>query len=318
MTLPYYLQSLQTFQNIIQIQSCANLALQAFEHEPIDSNLIDKLRGELLRTLKTILQFKAQNNGLFYTLKHYGWTFFAPAQNFRRLEDLLSSEIKPIEDKIIVALQGLAKKFPIDDVDPFDLEPIEEDENYWLSLKGRKYRLETLAEWIRSRKAFIYPDDNKEMFLQDIENLKELCKLHEISLKPAPVYSETLKQEIIEAGFSLAEIRGLAVPGLRSNHIKALRMLMTDYHLSKREAFEELSGLNYEQAEALNALYADGLRGEHLRNLMIDESEYSPHHTVVLQMLINEQDYDVDTAIYAISNCDADEVQQFYSMSSRL
>ncbi|ASQ47090.1 hypothetical protein [Legionella clemsonensis] len=315
MPLPSYLQPLQTLRNIVQIQPCVNLAEQAFIHTAADNNSIDSLRGELLRTLEVLLQYKTKNNGVFYSLKHYTWAFFEPAQNLRRLENLFSSEIQLIENKIVTALQGLARAYPINDVDVFDFEPIEEDEKYWLNLKGRKYRLETLAEWISIRQEFIYPEDNRVMFSQDIESLKRLCSLHNISLKPKPIYSELLKEAIVAAGFSIAEIRELDVPRLHNNHLKVLHKLMTTYHFSKREAFAELQGLNSEQAEALNELYAQGLRGNHLRNLSIDESEYSPHHTVVLQLLINEWHYNIESAVEAISNCDADEVQQYYSMS---
>ncbi|KTD08315.1 hypothetical protein [Legionella jamestowniensis] len=318
MALSSYLQPLQTLQHIEQLQPCVNLAIQVFEQDMPDSKLIDKLRGELLRTLSVLLQYKVTNEGVLYTLKHYTWAFFAPTKKSHHLENLFSNEIQSIENKIITALQGLAREYPINDVDLFDLEPIGENENYWLSLKGRKYRLEPLAEWISTRKAFIYPEDNTTMFLQDIDNLTQLCDLHKISLQPKPVYSSILKQAIIDAGFSIEEIRELDVPQLHNHHIKALQMLIAHYHFSKRQAFEELQGLNSEQADALNELYSKGLRGAHLRNLAIDESDYSPHHTVVLQMLVNEWHYDIETAVDAISNCNGDEVQRYYSMSSPL
>lgn len=315
MTLPSYLQPLRTLLTIEQLRPCLKLAKQAFEHDMPDSNLIDQLRGELLRTLSILSKYKATNEGVLYALKHYTWAFFAPAKNSQRLEDLFSNKIEAIENKIITALQGLAREYPINDVDLFDLEPIENDENYWVSLKGRKYRLESLAEWISTRKAFIYPEDNTTMFLQDIDNLRQLCDFHKISLQPKPVYSDILKQAIIDAGFSIEEIRELDVPQLHRHHIKTLGMLITDYHFSKRQAFEELQGLNSEQADALTELYSQGLRGAHLRNLAIDENDYSPHHTVVLQMLVNEWHYDIETAVDAISNCNGDEVQRYYSMS---
>ncbi|WED43370.1 hypothetical protein [Legionella cardiaca] len=318
MILPSYLQPLTNYDNIAQMQTCANLARQVFANEAVDINLIDKLRGQLLRTLKESLQHKATNNGVYYSLKHYALSFFTLSQPVSSLERLPTATIQEIENAIVTALEGLAEDYPIKDIDPIDLNPINDDDIYFLSLQGRKYRLESLADWIKFSKQFVYPDNNDEMFSQDIAKLKQLCTLHGVSLEPTKSYSSTLQTAIREAGFTVEEMKDLVVPELHKNHINALQMLTTKYHFSFVEAIKELQKLNSEQAEALNVLYAYGLRGEHLRNLSIAESEFSAHHTAVLQLLVHDRNYDIDMAVNAISDCDFEEVQKFYSTSPQL
>ncbi|KTC78168.1 hypothetical protein [Legionella brunensis] len=318
MFLPPYLQPLTTHKTIAQMQACANLARQVFANEAEDINLIDKLRGQLLRTLKESLQYKAINNGLYYRLRQYALSFFTSPQPISSFESLPTTTIQAVENAIIIALEGLAENYPIKDVDPIDLNPIDDDDIYFLSLQGRKYRLESLVSWIKFRKAFIYPDNNDDMFLQDIAKLKQLCTLQGVSLEPTKSYSSTLQAAILEAGFSVEEMKDLVVPELHKNHINALQMLTTKYHFSHIDAITELQKLNYEQAEALNVLYEYGLRGDHLRNLSIAESEFSAHHTAVLQLLVHDRNYDIDMAVNAISDCDIEEVQKFYSTSPNL
>lgn len=169
-------------------------------------------------------------------------------------------------------------------------------------------------DWIKVRSTFIYPDTNSAMLVPDIEQLKRLCVQQNLSMQPKPNHIIELEQELLNSGFSVNNIEELRVPNLRKNHILVLKMLVTDYQLSHSQAIAELKGLNYEQADALNTLYSHGLRGDHLRNLSIDEQEFGPHHTVVLTMLMDDWHYDVETAVNCISGCDFEEVQKFYSM----
>ncbi|KTD53722.1 hypothetical protein Lsan_4132 [Legionella santicrucis] len=179
---------------------------------------------------------------------------------------------------------------------------------------GEKVPVSKYSGLIKVRGAFIYPDTNSAMLVQDIEQLKRLCIQQNLSMEPKPSRIVELEQELLNAGFTINHIEELKVPNLRKNHILVLKMLVTEYQLSHSQAIAELKGLNYEHADALSALYSRGLRGEHLRSLSIDEEEFSPHHTAVLMMLMDDWHYDVEAAIHCISGCDFEEIQEFYSM----
>jgi hypothetical protein len=312
MSLSIYLSTLKPYDDIPQIAAIFEKASLAFASTAIKSESIDALRGQLLRTLDEIIHLKTINITIWQGLSTSVWTFFSSTKSCD-LVSLSSDERQQIEDIVIKALQILANDYPVDDVDPIDLTPIQHEEPHLLSITGRKYRLTNLVEWIKTRKDFIYPDVNKPMFSQDIKNLKHLSQEYGLSLEPAKQYSTEIQSALAELGLSVEAIENLHVPQLRLNHINALQVLICEYGHELNQAIAEIQSLNYEQVDALVQLYQVGLRGAHLRSLHIDESEYGPHHTVVLHILTQEQGYDIDKAINTITDCDFDEVQEFYS-----
>jgi hypothetical protein len=268
-----------------------------------DPSLIDGLRGELLRTLQRVTELRKQNETYFNLIPNLFLGFFIPQE--------LSPQLR---NELIEALQGLARDFPLSDVDPIDLEPIGEDVHF-ISLAGRSYRLESLVQWIQVRGDFILPDVRLPMFSPEIVELKRLCLENKLSLQPRRPISVSFQTALAGANLSVDDLSSLVVPQLRENHINVLGMLKNEWGLSLEKAIDEIQGLNYEQADALLLLYSKGLKGSHLRGLAINPSEYGPHHTVVLIMLIDEWGYSVENAVDAISGCDFETIQSFYSMS---
>ncbi|VEB36452.1 Uncharacterised protein [Legionella sainthelensi] len=314
MILPPYLNSFYQYPDFKQLKRCAELAENAFCSEVVNKDPLNELRGNLLRILDEISQVQANPHSIYSMLSNYALSFFNFHKIKGNLKDISNQELQDIKNTLIVALRGLANDFPIHDVDPIDLTPIDNDEVCFTSLTGRRYRLVNLVNWIKIRKAFIYPDTNSVMLVHDIEPLKRLCAQQNLSLEPKPSHIIELEQELLNTGFSVNHIEELKVSNLRKNHILVLKMLVTEYQLSHSKAIAELKGLNYEHADALNALYSRGLRGDHLRNLSIDEEEFGPHHTVVLMMLMDDWHYDVEAAVRCISGCDFEEIQKFYSI----
>ncbi|WP_298624088.1 hypothetical protein, partial [uncultured Legionella sp.] len=214
------------------MRRCAELAENTFRLEVVDNNLLNELRGNLLRALDEVSQLLANRQGIYNMISHYAFNFFNTSQANGDLKSLSQQELQSIKNTLITALQGLANNFPILDVDPVDLTSIDNDEECFTSLMGRKYRLVNIVEWIKVCKAFIYPDTNSVMLHHDIEQLKQLCVLHNLSMEPKSSHIVEMEQELLNLGFSVNNIKELKVPNLRQNHISVLKMLLIDYQLS--------------------------------------------------------------------------------------
>ena len=200
--MPPYLLELKQFDAIPQIAAIYAKATLVFTNNTVNKEVIDELRGQLLRTLDDVLQLKATPPTFWGSLTTSLGTFFTKDEQLPRLDRLSAIERQKVESALISTLQKLATQHPLDNVDPIDFGEIEHDEAHLLSLSGRKYRLTTLAWWVQSRQDFIYPDFNKPMFEQDIQQLKQLCQKNGVSIEPPKQYSIEIQHALEQLGLT--------------------------------------------------------------------------------------------------------------------
>lgn len=264
----------------------------------------DSLRGELLRFLDLLIKQQKAYTALPTWIASFFW-------QSQPIEALSKSQLAMLRKATINALNELAHAFPINDSDPISLENFSNEDIVFTSLTGKRYELNQLAQWLRTSKDFIYPDQNIRMVNEDIIALKDLFNKHRISYKPVSDAERQIRAMISKLGITDHELRQLQVPILRIEHLKTIQALMTEHGLEKVAAINELQHLNYEQADAIKALYAQGLRGEHLRQLPYPESEYLPHHTAALEDLLSKG-YSIEVSIDAIAKYPGEQVQEVY------
>lgn len=287
-TLPIYLEPLLKYQEILKTFPDVTLIENTSE-----SSRVEYIRGSLLRILdeqEKIKQTKNNNNGIFGIF----YSFFKP-----------NEAPSPLALDLIAVLQNLARDFPQDDVDPITREPIE-DAPYFLSVNGRKYRLSTLAAWIRVCGEFILPD-RMPIYIPEMIELKRLCEEFKFSLTKNFIFL-TLPMDLTTEHIHPDERKQM-----HKSHITTIEML-EGQRLSLSEIVQEMRGLNFYQSEALFELFSKGLRGDHLRTL--DLQEFGPHHISVLKMLINEWGYSIEKALHSILDCDFESIQDFYAMEN--
>lgn len=275
---------------------------------------IRALRAPLLHLLQRLTDLPSAHTSVMSRVFNYGIGFFyQQAETSRNTIDTLSHHERAILRACVVnALEQLAYAYPINTTDPIDYEPILNGEPYFVSLTGSHYRLSNMALWIAHKKDFFYPLYSERMHLEDIERFKQQCLEEGVSYLPLSDYQIALNQKCEALGISEEILRTLRVPQLRLNHLVVIEQLINEYGCSIEDAMSELQGLNYEQADALLAYFDIGLRGEHLRQLLIDESEYGPHHTAALEHLMTKHGMDIEQAIETISPYGFDEVQELY------
>jgi hypothetical protein len=307
--IPSYLLSLSPYEGLPEINELLFKARAVYEQAPISIESVESLRRALLGLLDKALPMLGSDASFFSAYTSFFWGA-APVVN--DISTLTASQLSDLKSALILGLRALSEAYPLNSDDLIDGDAIVEDDIVLHSLRGQQYRLSCLAMWIQHKKDFIYPDMSVAMYADDVERFKGLCELHGVSYAPLNDHQLEMVHALDEMGWSLDELRSLHAPELRINHIRALKKLINEHQLDKEHAFLEIENLNYEQAEAISTLYERGLRGHHLRGLMFDESEFMPHHTAVLQYLLDEKGYDIDSAVALISTYPGEEVETLY------
>jgi hypothetical protein len=303
------LLSLSPYEGLPEINELLFKARAVYEQAPISIESVESLRRALLALLDKALPMLGSDASFFSAYRSFFWGG-APVVN--DISTLTASQLSHLKESLILALRDLSTEHPLNSEDCIQQDIITEGEVVLHSLRGHQYRLSSLVMWIQHKKDFIYPNMSIAMYADDIARFKALCESHGVSYAPLNEYQLAMKQALDEMGWSMEELSRLNAPELRINHIHALKKLINKYHLDKGDAFLEIENLNYEQAEAISTLYERGLRGHHLRGLMFDESEFMPHHTAVLQYLLDEKGYDIDSAVALVSTYPGEEVETLY------
>ncbi len=305
------LSQLKAYQHVPEVKKILDLGRMIREQAEVSTDSIDSLRGSLLRLLDTILELKSHRP--YLPIRIYSLFF-----SVTPLEAQSDSQLAALTKTCTVMLRKIALKYPVNEDDPITLAPITETDLVLHCLTGRQYLLEALAQWVSTKGKFIYPYNNTTMYQADKELFKTLCREHQINYKPLPEQPRALNQALEELGLTSDDIGRLQVPELRINHVNALKALINEHNFTPANAARELQSLNYEQADAIASLYAQGLRGEHLRQLPFPEDDYLPLHTAVLQYLIDDHNYDIEKAIEMISAYPGEEVQTIYFTTPRV
>lgn len=315
MPIPAFLASLEDYQQLPDVVTFLSNAEQVYSQPPITNDTISQLRRALLHLLNNAVAIKPHSSSFFEGLYDMSYGLFGTARpNTNALGALPPAQLASLKEMLANALYEYALAYPLNTDDVIDQELIAPEDPCLYSLTGQKYRLTSLAMWIQHKKAFVYPNVNITMYAHDIEQFKALCDEHHVSYAPLNEHLRAIAEGLNTLGISMESIRQLNVPQLRINHVNALRMLIQKHGLTEATAFSELQALNYEQADAIIALYDRGLRGDHLRGLEITEEEYMPHHTAVMQWLMDDLGYDLERAVESISPYPYEEVGFLYGL----
>lgn len=318
MLIPTYIQCLSVYASLSELSGIVSTINTLSRLPDTSDNAITDLRKPLLDLLTQLSELPHAPTSLFGRLYHYGIGWFheaAPPNTISRLAQLERDRLRAM---VVNALGELAYAFPLNDEDPIDLESLSDDTPRFVSITGLHYRLSTMAEWIAYKKAFIYPNYCKKMYPEDIERFKAQCLREGVSFAPLNENQIALNRQCEALGLSQEDLSKLQVPQLRMNHLRVIEKLISEKGYTIETAIDELQGLNYEQAEALLTYFDIGLRGNHLRDLIIDESEYGPLHTAMLDHLMKNYGMNIEQAIATISPYGFDEVENLYYIEPRL
>jgi hypothetical protein len=312
------LQCLTRYIAIPEINACLELAYTAkLTSNPIPTE-IEKLRGELLRTTETLRKYNPKSWSALKSV-YVGFTnlFFLPCtpNHFKQVNNYQYNEIEMNLKKL---LHQLALAYPTNENDLIDLEPLPSNfDERFITLHGCHYRLNNLVEWVRHAGQFTYPDTNKAMDAFDRIALTNQCETLGLSLQPYPKHLDIFNEVLSQVRLTFEDIDTLNVPYYHENHFLALVFLIKNHQYTLQNAIAEIQGLHGEQVSALMNLFHLGLRGDHLRNLDIEDDDFTAHHEAVIQILIEKYDFSLEEALAYVSNRSMDEVQEVYSWPSQ-
>lgn len=311
------LNILSRYSTIPEINACLKLAGNTLNDAPIDTDKIAKLRGVFLRTQEKLVKYDPDSwnvlKSAYQCLSFFVFSDFPPT-NF---DQLSKQQYHDIEIALFNFLFSLSKQYPINQEDPIDLEVLPDLNSRFMSLHGYHYKLETIVTWIRHSHQFTYPDTNKPMIEFDRVALINLCKERGLSLAPYPPRNTSFEAALENARLSMEDIQSLRVPYYHVNYVNVLTTLMNQYAYDIEAGINEINDLYPEQVDGLIQLFEYGIRGHHLRSIEIDGFDYTPHHTLALEELIQRHDYTIDAAVDFISNRNMDEVQEVYGWQPR-
>jgi hypothetical protein len=186
-----------------------------------------------------------------------------------------------------------------------------------------------LRRW-RRRDNFIYPEE------QQTHQQTLVYLIRHLHVDPA-----LAMQEINQlSGIQISALKELYANGLRGDHLRsfqgeafwnehqqALAHLIRDFHVDPAVAVQEINQLNTHQVSALKELYANGLRGDHLRSwkpkqisfgLFSRPSEFFriAHH-LALTHLMKDLHMDPAAAIREINKLDSDQAMRVFEGETR-